>query len=235
MKTALTIAGIFLALTAFGCDGKDTSKSDSSDDDSSESADKKSSKKKSKGKSSPFKLVKKPSASDVPSGSVKGVANGKAFDVKTIVIEPGNKPSKDTGKKVWKIRLYEKEAKKPTALISKSQFVDITLDDEPGKGKKIVRELKSGGGFFQIQQPGKEEGKLTSWNTKNSYYVEFTEWEAKDYEDGGKPFQVAGKASGKIYVAYQGSKSSKFKDSGVAGEFKDAIVRYMRKPYWEKM
>jgi hypothetical protein len=45
-------------------------------------------------------------------------------------------------------------------------------------------------------------------------------------------FQVAGKASGKVYVAYKGY--GDFKSSGVAGEFKDVVVRYMGEPFYMK-
>jgi len=179
-----------------------------------------------------FKLLANPSASDVPSGAIRGVANGQPFDVKAVIIEPGHRSAKEPGKRRWKIRLYQKALTKPTGHISKSQFIHVNLDQQPSKGKIMRRAMKYGGGFFQIQKPGDAAGKTTSWNSKNAYYIEFSEWDVKPYDESGKMFQVAGKASGKIYVGYEPSKGSKFRASGAAGEFKDAVVRYMGKPYW---
>jgi hypothetical protein len=75
--------------------------------------------------------------------------------------------------------------------------------------------------------------KTTSWNTSNSFYVEITKWDVKPYDAKGGMFQQAGTASGKVYVAHDANDMSEkrgFKDSGVAGTFTDAIVRYKGEP-----
>jgi hypothetical protein len=68
----------------------------------------------------------------------------------------------------------------------------------------------------------------TSWNDDNAYYLQVDSWDARPWDPKGPPYQVAGKASGKIIVVFKGS--GKHKDSGLAGVFTDAIVRYMGKP-----
>lgn len=244
MRTALAALGLMVSVAGFSCSKEEAPKPDNAKAKAASSAATTASAKPADKKpvkdtrpdAPPFKLVEKPSASDVTEGAVKGSANGKVFEVKAVVIQPGSKPSKkeDQDKKRWRISLYDKPLEKPTGHISKAQAINITLNEEPKKGAKIVKEKKYGDGYFQIQKPDDEVGKTTSWNANNAYYIEFTEWDVKEYDEKDKMFQVAGKASGKIYVVYEASKGSKFKHSGAAGEFKDATVRYMGKPYWLK-
>jgi hypothetical protein len=170
-----------------------------------------------------FKFTESPKASDVPAEEITGDATGKRIDIKTVVIEPGFKE--------WKLVLSEKTLDKPTAFVSGGQSVNVNLPEEPAAGKKWTKAMKYGDGYFQIEKAD-TPGKFTSWNASNAYYIEITSWDVKPYDAKGSVFQEAGKASGKVYVAYKGSGS--FKDSGVAGTFKDAVVRYMGKPYWLK-
>jgi hypothetical protein len=171
-----------------------------------------------------YKLVSAPTAADVPAGPVKGLANGAPMQIKTVVFEPGFKS--------WRVILMDKELKSFDDFGSGAQSVNIDLPEEPGAGKKFSKALKYGDGYFQIASPSKP-GSTTSWNADNAYYVEITKWDAKPYDPKGKMWQEAGKASGKIYVAYKGGWGG-FVNSGVAGTFEDAIVRYMGTPYWAK-
>ena len=171
-----------------------------------------------------WKLVAKPSAADVTKGDVKGSANAHQFDAKQIYIEPGLSK--------WTLVIADQALDKPTGFLptgAQSIKVDFT-DATPAKGKKYQKDLKYGDGYFQIAQP-KDPTKTTSWNADNSFYVEITDWDVKPY-DPKKMFQEAGKASGKVYVAYKGF--GDFKSSGVAGEFKDVVVRYMGEPFYMK-
>src|SRR5690606_21822555 len=105
---------------------------------------------------------------------LNGDANGKRWEVQSVVIEPGMK-------KGWDINFYEKKLEKPTGFVSGSQFITIHLPEEPKKGAKMSKEMKYGDGFFQIKSP--DRGGLTSWNATNAYYVEFTDWDVKPYDE----------------------------------------------------
>jgi hypothetical protein len=171
-----------------------------------------------------WKLVAKPTAADVTKGDITGSANLHKFDVKQIYIEPGLSK--------WTLVLADQALDKPTGFLpTGAQSIKIDFSaDMPAKGKKYDKALKYGDGYFQVAQP-KDPTKTTSWNADNSFYVELTAWDVQPY-DAKKMFQEAGKASGKVYVAYKGF--GDFKNSGVAGEFKDAVVRYMGEPFYMK-
>lgn len=176
-----------------------------------------------------FKLVEKPTAADVTPGPVTGSANGHKFEPKTILFEPE--------KKGWRLSLTDKEIDKPTDFTkSGSQTIHISLNEKKlAAGKKLTKAMKYGDGFFQIVQPEDKE-KTTSWNTDNAYYVEITKWDVKPYDKSQSSSQVAGTASGKIYVVHKASESLAkrgFKTSGAAGTFTDAVVRYRGEPKFE--
>ncbi|MGE0328331.1 MAG: hypothetical protein AB7K71_03765 [Polyangiaceae bacterium] len=169
-----------------------------------------------------FKWSDAPKAADIPEEALNGDSNGKRWEAKSVVIEPGFKEG-------WEVKFYESEIKEPLGFGS-GQFIELDFKDEPKAGVKITKPMKYGDGFFQINSA--EGGGLTSWNAENAYYLEFSEWDVKPYDEQGSSSQVAGKASGKVYVAYKGTGS--FKNSGLWGTFKDAVVRYSGKPHWLK-
>ncbi|MCB9588085.1 MAG: hypothetical protein H6718_21945 [Polyangiaceae bacterium] len=170
-----------------------------------------------------YKWAEAPAPGDIPDEALNGDANGRRWEAQSVVIEPGYKQG-------WEISFYEKKLENPTSFVSGSQFIKVNLPEEPKKGAKLKKEMKYGDGFFQIKNPDRDG--LTSWNATNAYYIEFTEWDAKPYDEKGSMTQVAGTASGKVYVAYKGAGS--FKNSGLWGTFKDAVVRYRGKPHWLK-
>ena len=178
-------------------------------------------------RASTFTFVASPSASDVPKGPVKGWANGRAFAGRTIWFEP----ERDR----WTLTVADADLKNPTS-------VHLTSDDplraivllppgvQPTVGTPLQKSLKFGDGQFDILD---QAGKRVAWLAPNSYYVEITKWDVKPYDPSGPMVQV-GKASGKVYVAYQGSSVYGYSDSGAAGEFSDVLVRYWGKPQWSK-
>jgi len=174
----------------------------------------------------PFKVVDKPTAADVPATPITGSANGHKYEPKAVVFEPEGKG--------WRMIITDKALDKPTDFI-KTGAQTIYLNLPAGKvsaGQKFTRAKAGGDGFFQIVQP-EDATKTTSWNTSNSFYVEITKWDVKPYDAKGGMFQQAGTASGKVYVAHDANDMSQkrgFQDSGVAGTFTDAIVRYKGEP-----
>jgi hypothetical protein len=173
-----------------------------------------------------FKVVDKPSAADVPNTPVVGSANGRKYEPKTVLFEPDAKG--------WRMILSDKPLDKPSDLIRPgSQTIYLSLlATKVSAGQKFSRAKANGDGYFQIAQP-EDPTKTTSWNTVNAYYVEITKWDVSPYDPKLGMSQQAGKASGKIYVAHDANAMSEkrgFKDSGVAGTFTDAIVRYKGEP-----
>lgn len=168
-------------------------------------------------KAAPGAYTEKPNAQFIPEGPITGSANGAKFECAQVVVEPS------LGK--WSLNILSSKLEKPLGFSDfNSESVTITLPGHPETGKVFQKDMKYGDGYFQV----KDGDGTTSWNASNSYYVEFTKWDAKEYNKKNGMFQVAGKASGKVYVAYKGGGS--FKESVVAGTFEDAIVRYMGEP-----
>ena len=163
-----------------------------------------------------------PTIESIAAGPVKGEASGKPFAVATVYFEPGLSK--------WRLVLHEGKFDKPTAISVKGQSINIDLPEPPAAGKKWTRELKYGDGYFQINKKD-DPSSSTSWNATNAWAIEITKWETKPWDPKGSPFQVAGKASGKVSVCYKGS--GDFTDSWAAGTFEDAPIRYMGQPYFD--
>lgn len=173
-------------------------------------------------KAVPGAYTEKPTAASVVEGPIKGNANAEAFEAKEVYFQPS------MGK--WTMKISDTKLSKPLGFPGRTdQYVNINLPEVPEAGKIMKKDLKTGDGFFQVK---KKDGEgTTSWNASNSYYVEFTKWDVKEYDKKNGMFQVAGKASGKVYVAYKGW--GDFKNSVVSGTFEDATVRYMGEPKLE--
>ncbi|MFO0666842.1 MAG: hypothetical protein U0174_23020 [Polyangiaceae bacterium] len=174
----------------------------------------------------PFKLVDAPSAKDVTKGPVVGSANGHKFEAKAIVVEAGYNG--------WEMTITDTAPTSPTGYVSGTEYIKITFskDELALKSKKFSKPMKYGDGFFQIIRTTDPSG-TTSWNADNAYYIEFTSWDVKPFDPNARGSQVAGKASGKVYVVYKAT-SADFKNSGASGEFKDIPVRYSSSPFWTK-
>lgn len=167
----------------------------------------------------PGKFTENPTAEHVTKGAIKGTANGEKFECKEVFFEVS------LGK--WNMNIVDTKLEKPLGFKKRgARYVSISLPEVPEEGKILQKKMKSGDGFFQVRKPGSDQ--TTSWNASNSYYIEFTKWDVKEYNEKKGMFQLAGKASGKVYVAYKGY--GDFKNSVVAGTFENVNVRYMGKP-----
>ncbi|HPJ71154.1 MAG TPA: hypothetical protein PK636_00545, partial [bacterium] len=162
-----------------------------------------------------------PDSGSIPPGPVAGEANGRAFEVKAVYLQPFFDN--------WSLYLTTQEMEEPTAIMNEGEYINIDLPRELAAGKTYTHEMGYGGGFFQILSPS-SPGETTSWNAENAWILEITSWDVKPFDPDGDIFQAAGTASGRIYVSYQGY--GDFKNSGAAGTFENAVVRYMGDPGW---
>jgi hypothetical protein len=164
-----------------------------------------------------------PTFDKIPAAPIKGIANGRPFEAKSVHFEPS------FGK--WEMVIADQPLEKPTGFLNDAQFVNLTMPEPPAAGKKFTRKMDFGDGYFQIMQEKPDRKKMTSWNASNAWIVEFTKWDVKPYDKNGNMFQQCGTASGRVYVVYKGGDDAgSIKSSWVAGEFKDAVVRYMGEP-----
>ena len=69
---------------------------------------------------------------------------------------------------------------------------------------------------------------MSSWNTAFAYVIEFSKVAVQPLDEKGKFPQVVGKASGRVYVSYEGW--GDYKPSALAGTFADIPVRYKEMP-----
>ena len=167
-----------------------------------------------------FKYTETPTLDMIPDVPAYGIANGKEFKIETIVIEPMFDK--------WYIVLADKKFG-PTDLIMDCQYLNVELEAEPSSGKVFKRAMETGGGFWQMTSAS-DPTSTTSLNASNANVIEFTKWEAKPWDPNGEHTQIAGKASGRLAVCYQGF--SDYKDSWVAGTFTDVPIRFSGKPPW---
>lgn len=169
-----------------------------------------------------FKYTETPTFEMIPGGPVTGNASGRAFEAKAIYFQPFFDD--------WALYIANKELESPTGFLpDKSEYVCVVLPEKPGKGKKIVKEMSSGGGYYQVFKPG-STGETISWNSDNALVLEITRWEVNEWDPSEDTFQVAGKASGRVAICYRGW--GEYTDSWAAGTFKDVVVRFMGKPSW---
>jgi len=158
-----------------------------------------------------------PSLEGIPANAVVGEADGRPFEVKAVIFEPlfGN----------WSMELCDTAPEEPLDIAFATEFLKIDLPWEIKAPMTITKPVDDYG-MFQIKEHDSDD--TTSWNSDVHMVLEITKWETKPYDPEGELFQVAGKASGKIYICFVGSAG--FKNSGVAGTFTDAIIRYMGNP-----
>lgn len=98
------------------------------------------------------------------------------------------------------------------------------------KKKKKKKKLKKGQAAPASKAPATEAAPQgpTLWKSRSAYALEITAWEVQPFDEAGAAFQVAGKASGRIALVYEGSDGRPH--AWVAGHFEDALVRFMGKP-----
>lgn len=169
-----------------------------------------------------FTYTEAPALALIPAGPVRGEANGAVFTVNTIIFEP-------TSDGTWVAKFYDAEVDDPTEVLIEGQHIYLDLPEAPKAGKAMKKPMEFGGGYFQILKPD-GSGETTSWNSDNAWVLEITEWNQKPWDAEADFFQTAGTASGRIAVCYKGY--GDFKNSWAAGNFKDAVIRYMGKPPW---
>ncbi|HOO76741.1 MAG TPA: hypothetical protein PK636_00550 [bacterium] len=163
----------------------------------------------------------RPTAKMIPDGPVTGMANGRSFAVKTVIFQPFFDN--------WNLGLYAAEAADPLDIVGEGEYISVELPRDIEAGRTYTHPMEYGDGYFQIQSPD-SPSETTSWNAENAWVLEITSWDVRPYDPEGDLFQTAGTASGRIYVSYKGS--GDFKNSGAAGTFENAVVRYMGDPGW---
>ena len=107
------------------------------------------------------------------------------------------------------------------------QTIYISLPETPIEGGVIGRDMAYEGGYFQIKQSPSSEA-TTSWNTSFAYAIHIESWQIGPSTITSCGLPEVGRASGKVYVSYEGSELS-FKNFWVVGEFKDAAIIYCGK------
>jgi len=170
----------------------------------------------------PFVFTESPSPTLIPNAPIRGVAHGQPFDASNVLFE--------ATRHEWRISFCEKALARPTDFVH-GQAIHLYLRDTIAVERPIVHPMKAGAGYFAIRAPDATNPEGTvSWTSDHAYFLEVTQLSMKPYEPSGPLVQVAGTASGRVYVAYRGG--ARFLNSGVAGTFSNAIVRYYGKPFF---
>lgn len=226
MKIKSLVSVLLIVFVLFACksEKKDTEQPKKADTTAVKDTMKQESKKEEPKKevipiTSTFKFTLEPTLEMIPDEPVQGAANGEGFNPKAITIEPKFNS--------WYIILYENPLESPESTFPEGQYLNVELPKAPKPGEVLTRENATGGGWWQMKSSD-DKTQLTSLNASHAYVIQFTEWELKKWDPKGPNVQIAGKASGKLAVCYQGF--SDYKDSWVAGTFKDVPVRYVGKP-----
>jgi hypothetical protein len=157
-----------------------------------------------------------PTLDSIPHHEVVGEVNGKEFQVKAVVFQPGPHG--------WDMMLADKPLISDTADLTDCQYLIVELSEPPAKGQKLQRKMDYGGGSFRLVDP-KEPTNWTSWNADNAFVLEISEWNVKPRDPKGHATQVAGTAAGRLAVCYRAK--GDFTNSWVAGTFTKALVRYL--------
>ncbi|MFT4519443.1 MAG: hypothetical protein ACI9JM_001839 [Halioglobus sp.] len=158
----------------------------------------------------------------IPALPIFGFANGDPFEGLTVTF------NYDFGK--WRVEVSDDSFDPVKGSVyarhenSNLQTISVDLPQEPEAGGKMGREMEYGGGMFQIRDPGKAVP-TTSWNTSLAYVIEFQEWSKGESAEGSCAKREIGSASGKLYIAFQGSDFT-FENSWVSGQFRDVPVIY---------
>jgi len=165
-----------------------------------------------------------PASEQIPSWSVRGVANGRSFDAKTIIFQT-------LGSGQWHLAISDRAfdpVKEGLGIARMNhadvQTVNVSLSAAPDTGKVFQQDMQYGGGMFQIKPSADSEG-TTSWNTSLAFIITITDAPevigAHASCDRPKP----GKISGTLYISFEGSEEQ-IKNSWISGAFKDAVILY---------
>lgn len=186
-----------------------------------------------------YKYTPKPLFDLIPAQPVVGRLNGQPWPVAAVVFEPKGDH--------WTMNFYDKALARPTGLARGTFPLTLDLSGLPGEGVKLERALSTGGSTWKLPAPPRSAPKKSpkkgkkaevvaapppagpsTWRTRSAYVLEFTTWQAAPFDAKKPAFQVAGKASGRIAVVYEGRDGKQH--AWVAGTFENALIRYMGQP-----
>ena len=165
-----------------------------------------------------------PASEQIPNWSVRGVANGRPFDAKTIIF-------RTLGNGQWRLAISDLAFDPVNEGLGMArtydpdvQTVNVSLPAAPDTGKVFQQEMQYGGGMFQIKPSADSEG-TTSWNTSLAYIITITNAPEviRSHSSCGRP--KPGKISGTLYISFEGS-DEQIKSSWISGAFKDAVILY---------
>jgi len=169
-----------------------------------------------------FTYTESPGFHKIPKGPVRGIANNKIFEAKTIIFRHRFRK--------WSLEIWDTKISNllsPLSPPDPAQHIKINLSEEPALGKTMTKPMSMGHGWFQIQKI-EEPAETISWNSENTWVLDITKWDRRPWDQNGDIYvQQLGTASGRVYVSYRGNEGS-FGNSGVAGEFKNAYIIYER-------
>jgi hypothetical protein len=168
-----------------------------------------------------------PSPAEIHAWSPRGLANGAVFHARTIFFAPFGSG--------WRMEIHDREfdPMRGTAIPRTDhpdlQTIYIDLPSQPATGIIFEKSMAYGGGHFQIK-PAADSAQTTSWNFRVAWAIDISEWQAIPWREGGETFQLAGRASGRLYICFHGPQDT-IRDSFVAGEFSDAPIIYFGPPH----
>lgn len=165
-----------------------------------------------------FIYTESPGFHKIPTGPVRGIANNKIFEAKTIIFRHRFRK--------WSLEIWDTKISNllsPLSPPDPAQHIKINLSEEPTLGKKMTKPMSMGHGWFQIQKI-EEPAETISWNSENTWILDVTKWDIRPWDQNGDRYvQQLGGASGRLYVSYKGNEGS-FGNSGVAGIFENAYI-----------
>ena len=172
-----------------------------------------------------FQWTATPRLEDIPAGPIRGEIDGRPFEARWVAVQP------DTDKS-WRISVAEGPPfGGDLGLFHEARYGAVFLTDPPpAAGKRYERAMAlDEKGFLHLGDTPKaaDHG---NWHSECASVVELTAWEARDWDPKGQMGQVAGKASGRLALTCR--ERDGVKASWLAGEFRDAPVRYMGVPWW---
>ncbi len=165
-----------------------------------------------------------PASEKIPEWSVRGVANSRPFDAKTIIFQA-------LGNGQWTLAISDRafDPVKEGLGIGRLNYpdvqtVNVNLASAPIKDTVFEQDMQYGGGMFQIKPSADSKG-TTSWNTSLAYIITITDGPEviNSHTACGRP--KPGKISGTLYISFEGSEAQ-IKNSWISGTFQDAVILY---------
>ncbi|NUP99059.1 MAG: hypothetical protein HUU35_04290 [Armatimonadetes bacterium] len=159
-----------------------------------------------------FQWTATPALELIPRQPLRGEAVGRPFQPQEVRFEPG-----PAG---WRL----------VVAAADGAFLVLDLPGSARAGRRWIRPLAYGGGYWQVASP-EDPAKLVTWTSDNAWVLALDSWSAAPWRPEGPQEQAAGRASGRLAVCYEGGLGG-FGNSWVAGEFRNARVRYLGRPAW---